>query len=133
MADRVVWLDRGWQPVLFGFCPSEKAWKREMNRLGSADLPYPSSGGSCSRFKATETSSECILVTIRDGEEKRRSLEEIVGILVHEATHVWQFILEHIGEDKASPEMEAYALQAISQGLFAAFVKTRGMPNDIDR
>ena len=29
MADRVIWCERGWQPLYYGFCPSEAAWKRE--------------------------------------------------------------------------------------------------------
>ncbi|MFC0478977.1 hypothetical protein ACFFHG_02945 [Gellertiella hungarica] len=128
MKNRVVWLDRGWQPVSIGFCPSEKAWRREMKRLGCKGEAYPSSDGRCTRFEASKSNSECIIVTLRDGAERDHSLVEVAGLLVHEATHVWQFIIESIGEGKPSAELEAYSMQAIVQALMQAFDETRGLP-----
>lgn len=128
MKNRVVWLDRGWQPVLIGFCPSEKAWRCEMKRLRCKDEPYPQSDGRCTRFEASKNNHECIIVTVRDGSEFDHSLIEMVGLIVHEATHVWQFILESIGEGKPSAELEAYSMQAIVQAILTAFDNTRGLP-----
>lgn len=122
--DRVIWCDRGWQPVHFGFCPSKKAWKREMKRLNCKE-PYPDTDGRCTTF--TNEGKVVCIVTLRDGSENERSISEITGLLVHEATHVWQTIREDIGEKDPSPEFEAYSMQAIFQGLFTAFQETRGL------
>ncbi len=122
--DRVIWCDRGWQPVHFGFCPSKKAWKREMKRM-NCNEPYPKSDGRCTTF--TNEGKVVVIVTVRDGSEHERSISEITGLLVHEATHVWQTIREDIGEKDPSPEFEAYSMQAIFHGLFTAFQETRGI------
>ncbi|MDG9793062.1 hypothetical protein [Brucella anthropi] len=122
--DRVNWCDRGWQPVYFGFCPSKKAWKREMKRLDCKE-PYPDTDGRCTTF--TNDGKVVVIVTIRDGSENERSITEITGLLVHEATHVWQTIRNDIGEQDPSPEFEAYSMQAIFQGLLTAFQETRGL------
>ncbi|WGJ07500.1 hypothetical protein [Brucella intermedia] len=122
--DRVIWCDRGWQPVYFGFCPSKKAWKREMKRLDCKE-PYPDTDGRCTTF--TNDGKVVVLVTIRDGSENERSITEITGLLVHEATHVWQTIRNDIGEQDPSPEFEAYSMQAIFRGLLTAFQETRGL------
>ncbi|MEN5103787.1 hypothetical protein [Brucella anthropi] len=122
--DRVIWCDRGWQPVHFGFCPSKKAWKREMKRLNCKE-PYPDTDGRCTTF--TNEGKVICIVTLRDGSENERSISEITGLLVHEATHIWQTIRDDIGEKDPSPEFEAYSMQAIFQGLFTAFQETRGL------
>lgn len=123
MSDKVVWLERGWQPVYFGFCPSEKAWRREMKRLGAKGEPYPDSDGRCTTFE--HKGKTCILVTIRPGSEKKRSRVEIAGLLCHEAMHIWREIRTSIGELEPSSEFEAYSMQSIFQGLYQAFLETR--------
>jgi hypothetical protein len=52
---------------------------------------------------------------------------ETIGLLVHEAVHVWQSYAERIGEDKPAVEQEAYAIQAIAQELVSSyFDQTKG-------
>lgn len=68
----------------------------------------------------------CCLVTIDDDAEANYEPDLIIGLIVHEATHIWQEIQEVIGEDKPGREMEAYAMQAIVQELLTAYRKTRG-------
>lgn len=121
--DKVVWCQRGWQPVCFGFCPSETAWNREMKRFGMKE-PYPVSDGRTTTFFNANKGAHFILVTIGAGGVNRSDVE-ITGLLVHEAMHVWQSILESIGEEKPGREMEAYAMQAITQELLQAFHATR--------
>lgn len=121
--DRVIWCDRGWQPVHFGFCPSKKAWKREMKKMGCSE-PYPGMDGRCTTF--TKDGKVVVIVTLRDGSENERTVCEVAGLLVHEATHVWQTIREDIGEKDPSPEFEAYSMQAIFQELFSTYQETRG-------
>ena len=49
------------------------------------------------------------------------SIEQIAGLLAHEATHVWQYYREWIGENEPSKEFEAYSVQAITQRLFESY------------
>lgn len=121
---RVVWCDRGWQPVWFGFCPSRKAWKRQMKRMGLKGEPYPETDGRCTTFD--RKGKTVVLITLRDGAENERPASEILGVLIHEAVHVWQEVRACIGEHEPSKEFEAYSVQAISQSLIEAFEKTRG-------
>jgi hypothetical protein len=120
-----VWCDRGWFPLYYGFCPSEKAWKKEMKKMGTESAPsYPDGDATCSWFEAPDSGKMSCLVTLQ---EKFDTYDPstVFGLLVHEATHVWQILLEHIGEDKPSREFEAYSVQNITQNLFDAYCQTR--------
>jgi hypothetical protein len=50
--DKVIWIDQGWQPVFIGWCPSKKAWDREMRKFGVTDEPYPDSSGRCTMLES---------------------------------------------------------------------------------
>lgn len=120
--DEVIWVGRGWQPSFIGFCPTKTAWKREAKRLNHS-TPYPTSAGRCCVFE--DGGSRCIIVTLGDGVEDRLQHVEIIGLIVHEATHVLQFVLEKMDEREPSPEFEAYSMQAIVQNLYQAWQDTR--------
>lgn len=122
--DRVVWCNRGHMPLHYGFCPSEKAWKREMARLKISPVPpYPATHGSCTHLENTKGHKELCLVTVS---AERRTGVEKVGIIFHEAVHVWQALRRTIGEREPSVEFEAYTVQSIGQELCEAFEMTRG-------
>jgi hypothetical protein len=46
---------------------------------------------------------------------------ETAALLVHEAVHIWQFMLDVIGERVPSSEFQAYGIQAIAQELMLEF------------
>lgn len=48
--------------------------------------------------------------------------EEVLGMLVHEAVHIWQNWCDHLGEHSPGAEQEAYAVQAFSQALVKAYM-----------
>lgn len=122
--DKVAWCDRGWMPIYFGFCPSEKAWKREMKHFG-VDLPYPDADGRTTWLRNGE-GNECAIVTIGDQFQRDSHCHNgVVCLLVHEGMHVWRGIREGIGEDHPSAEFEAYAIQNISLQLIDAFCDSR--------
>lgn len=56
---------------------------------------------------------------------KKRAIEQVYGLLVHEAVHVWQRIMEYIGESKPSDEFMAYGIQAIAQELMFAYKEAK--------
>jgi hypothetical protein len=119
----VKWIERGWQPVFIGFCPSEKAWKREIKRMRVEDSPYPTSPGCCVRFR-THDNKTVVLITINHDQHEDHN--SIVGLLVHEAVHAFQWVCESIGEGAPSKEFEAYSIQSIAQDLLSAYADTRG-------
>lgn len=65
----------------------------------------------------------CIVV-VRDWQS--RSKNEVLALLVHEAVHVWQETKLLIGESAPGREIEAYALQNITQELFDLFDRFSG-------
>lgn len=124
--NRVVWIDRGWQPVAIGLCPSQKAWDREIKRL-NGDQPWPDGanhGGHTLLGVNNVTGTARILVAIGNGAE--RDALEVILTLVHEAVHVWQFLCKHIGETDPGIEMEAYGIEEITRGLIDAYCRTQG-------
>lgn len=127
---KVVWLDRGWQPVFYGFCPSEAAWKREMRKMKVKGEAYPGNAGCVTTF--THDGKTCCIVTLGEAAEAPgRTRVEIAGLLVHEATHVWQKVREAMNDPgQPSVEFEAYSVQAIFQGLYQAWLDTRA-PDDL--
>lgn len=121
---QVVWLDRGWQPVFYGFCPSEAAWKREMKRMKVKAEPYPDSDARCTTFK--KDGKTCVIVSLGENAEVGHSRVEVAGLLCHEAVHVWQEVREAMNDPgQPSVEFEAYSMQAIFQSLYRAWLDTR--------
>ena len=106
-----------------GFCPSKKAWKKEMKRLGVKDYPYPKTDGCVNWFERNEGHGHCCLVTIGSGSKDPL---EIIGLITHEVMHVWQFTLEVMNESTPSREFEAYSIQGLTMSVIDAFEKTRG-------
>ena len=127
-ADRVVWIDQGWQPVAIGLCPSEAAWDREIKRLnGTQEWPEiadKNGGGYTLLGRNDVTGTATILVCVGAGSE--RDALEVILTLVHEAVHVWQFVREVIGERAPGIEMEAYGIEGISRGLIEVYCQTQG-------
>lgn len=108
-------------PHHYGFCPSEKAW-HALGKASKRDLGcYPDNAAMTTLFQDTERKTRTCIVTVAD-----RTPQATVGLLVHEAMHVWRDIREGIGEERPSSEFEAYALQNIVEELITAYEKTRG-------
>jgi len=120
----IVWGERGWQPLFYGFCPNKKSWDKHMKFLGLENEPYPETNGHM--IELSEDKKTVCIATV--GDVGSRSRAEIIGVIVHEAVHVWQSVQEHIGETSPGREMEACAIQAITQHLIEAFEVTRGFP-----
>lgn len=120
---KVIWCDRGWMPYWYGFCPDEAAWKRECKRLGIVGTPYPTADAHCLHLENAKDVNKCTLVTV--SHEKKPAIV-VLGVIVHEAMHVWRQMRLDIGEREPSSEFEAYSMQFISMQLIYAYEKTRG-------
>lgn len=111
----------------YGFCPNKIAWDKEMARLdlGIVDImQYPSSHGRTTFFSPNthNVKDNGALVTINEG---GREPIQIAALIVHEAVHIKQAILESVGEDNVGHETEAYLVQRIAQDLMYMYAETR--------
>ena len=105
---------------------TRKAYQRELQRIKVPEADWPDFPG-CGVKQYADATTSCFetasgqlycIVCIR---KNKKPKHEIYGLLVHEATHVWQRIKEWLGEHNPSNEFEAYAMQNISQNLMAAY------------
>lgn len=82
--------------------------------------PYPdNTAARCTTFHNSKTNKSCCIVTVTPSEEP--TCIQLAGILVHEATHIWQEIREQMGEASPSQEFEAYSIQFITEELLYAW------------
>lgn len=122
---QTVWINRGPYPVSIAFCPSEKAWNKTMKKMNiQSPNPYPKNDACVSYFQAHGGHVSAI-ITVSSRFGKKTCPVSLTGLIIHEVTHVWQKVLENMGETKASSEMEAYGMQFISLQVMDAFCETR--------
>lgn len=113
------WLDRSLVngPYLC-LCLTEDDLKAVCKHL-KVELEWPTSAGSCYELESGDKLA-CV-VTINN--VVGRYLEEIVGLLAHEATHAKQYAMKFIGEKSPSSEFEAYTMQNITQNLLEELLR----------
>ena len=86
---------------------------RAVSRRFKTKLDWPAVEGSC--YTLENGNRVACVVCLRN--IVGTSLEALVGLLAHEATHVKQSAMKFIGEDSPSSEFEAYTMQNITQNL----------------
>lgn len=120
---RTVWMDIGFFPYQFGFCPSAYAWKitQETSRRDLGPYPPPNPKACCTLLRNYRNGQRVAIVTVGDF-----APQVVVDLLIHEAVHVWQDLRAAVGEKKPSSEFEAYTIQHVTAQLFTAYQKTRG-------
>lgn len=121
------WIDRTLisSPYCIGLCISEKDFLDELERLNvpENDRPYfvqSNKDAAVHFFKQTDTRNLCALVCIKPRNNKIDP-NALIGLLIHEADHIWRAICDELGETFPSKEFEAYSLQAISQRLIEKY------------
>lgn len=80
-------------------------------------------------IKTSHANATCHLITCKTGlaavvclnNEEEREPSVVMGLLIHEAVHVWQEWCDYYGESNPSSEQMAYGIQAISQRLIAEY------------
>lgn len=118
------WLDRRIAapgPYLT-LCTTEAEYKQALKECGVPALaPWIKTAhadASCHYLDRKDGNAVCV-ICIRVTPE--RNAVEIAGLLVHEAVHVVQDYFQRIGECAPAVEQQAYAIQAVSQELMAAY------------
>lgn len=99
----------------------EKAFKSILRKFSIYDSSYLPTGAlaCCSIYEEQGLAIVCLK------EDIACSLEEIYGLLVHEAVHLWQAHCRWLGEEKPGDETEAYAIQKIAGELIKEYGKSK--------
>lgn len=124
---RAKWLDRSLvlNPYYYTVCTSEALFHRELRHLKIAK-PWPEfvsfaySQATCRRFEHSARGRAAIVCM---PVKRRRNPSSTVGILIHEAVHIWQWARDYIGEQAPSSEFEAYAVEQISTELIREYFR----------
>lgn len=90
-----------------------------MKRMGGIAEAYPTTDARMTTF--AKDGKLAMIVTVAERIDDKDDPNAIIGLLVHEAVHVFQQLCEDIGERRPSSEMEAYAIQHISMNLVADY------------
>jgi hypothetical protein len=120
------WIDRTLieSPYSIGLCQTEAQYRHELKRLKvpnhkESEWIASDKDGCVTEVIKSDGHGHCYIVSIRA--TKTTQPIEVIGLIIHEAVHVWQFIREGIGEDEPSHEFEAYSIQRIAQNLIDAY------------
>ena len=104
---------------------SEKAFLKAMKecKISKSEagvwLKTPTADATAHIFEHTTGDLMCV-VALKVG--KDTTMDQVIGLLVHEAVHIWQHFKRRIGEAAPSDEFEAYSIQTISQRLIASYL-----------
>lgn len=99
--------------------------QKQLNKASQTSKhPFLELGGAaqCSYF---EINGKHVAI-VEVGDSLGRSDVEIYGLIAHEAVHVYQRIVERMGEGKPSKEFEAYSIQRICVDLFDSYKLSTG-------
>ena len=112
----IKWIDRSLieSPSCIGLCLSKKDFKAEMKRLKVPNPPKWITDGKDGMthffsYRGRETAIVCI--------KQHNKPIETVGLIIHEAVHIYQYIKQNLNENNPSKEFEAYSIQTIAQRL----------------
>lgn len=122
LIDRTVEIGQAWPcPVRVYFVPDAESWKVLQQKYeGLRDYTGDSLGSAC-RWACENVTH--VAVTI--GDASKLSSFEVVGLIVHEATHVWQYIQEAMGETTPGNEQDAWTMEYLTIRLLGAYRDTR--------
>jgi hypothetical protein len=120
------WVDRALvvSPYRIALCTSKSKFRRELKRLKVpvGDWPEWIEDGKDAMvhfLRCPKPYCLCCIVCI-DKDAGHTPLEAI-GLLLHEAVHIWQHSCEEINELEPSKEFEAYSIQTVAQRLIEAY------------
>lgn len=117
----MTWLSRSLftSPIPYALCINKKSYLKTMEGNAPED-DYPTGGA---RIYLHEVDGERFVIITLAENHTTLDLASVYSILVHEATHLMDFIMEHIGEDTPSSEFKAYMMQHLSFNLIASYNK----------
>lgn len=108
-----------------GLCLTDEQLQREKKLLkvdGALDFPLPGNGRVL-EFTNKEL-SYCNIVCLNIPDDAMPV--SINGLIAHESVHVYQHIMDYIGEENPGTEIEAYIIQTIFENLCEAYNAVKG-------
>lgn len=104
---------------------SKKAFYKAMkeckvSKSAAGDWMASPTADATVHIKETKSQGMVCVVALKLG--KKTTQEQVIGVLIHESVHIWQYFKRRIGEDNPSDEFEAYSIQTISQRLIASYL-----------
>lgn len=106
-------------------CQSQRAFHREARVLDPdcerIDFINPGASATTHFFTTAKGFPGLVAIVCIDVHDGKRTPAQVIALLAHEATHVWQRFCRKIGEDCPGTEIEAYAIQSITQELVDAY------------
>lgn len=99
-------------PVMIGIAVDKKSYEKETQRLG-CDVKFTNVHGEVRTFFNNKTNAMVAIISINVDKIGKNNKQDIVYTLVHECSHVVDFIFEYIKEEKPTTEMRAYLLEWI--------------------
>ena len=113
--NKTKWLNMGPIIVHFGFCGSEKAYRKTMKRMGVSDqMPFVSPGAGASVRTFEKPGANMTILMCYDAESESSSTRnQIDSLIAHEAAHVAQYCMEYMHEKSDAHETFAYIVQYV--------------------
>ena len=106
-------------PIYYGFTTNPRAFSKEMRRLKIEPALAFTETEARTHTLINEKSGETIVIVCLDlNKVKGKETTAIHALLVHEAVHVYESVLESMNCQSPRGEFEAYTLQYLSQCLF---------------
>jgi hypothetical protein len=101
-------------PVEVSLCLSEADWKRGMRAVKlkcEGDAAWPASDELAVTKIITLEDDSLWLVTVFTAAMRKLPFNERIGLLSHEAVHLWQEVRDHMLVKTVDQELEAYSVQ----------------------
>jgi hypothetical protein len=121
------WIDRSLitNPFNLCLCVTEKQYKKALDRLKIKPedrTPYlyrPTSGATVHRFDNQGDGEHAAIVCISERTDLTKN--QIFATIAHEVSHLTDYVMQELGEDRPSTEFKAYCVQRMCQSLFNAY------------
>jgi len=133
MKNKFNWLNRSlFQGPHLALVTSQKKFDKALKHLKLKDCgEYCGAMGDATTHSYVDQDGQlCVIVGLRIDKEKASDFVDVVGLLVHEAVHVWQevrsrlvYTIDPRRTGGLEAEFEAYAIQNIAQNLIDAYEK----------
>ena len=117
----IKYIPMGAVPGYVGVCLTKKAFKKELRRLRvSDDLAFISRSASATTH-CFERKDELVSILMCLPKKKPNNDDlSYLGIIVHEASHVVDYLIDGMGEEAPGGEFRAYTIQYVFQSIVAA-------------
>ena len=111
-------IDVGPYPFQIYYSPTPKAFKKFLKEFELPKIKYvnDNKAGSCTIFTHPDFDTKCIITF---NPPKHVDEAQIIGIIVHEATHAVDYLIDEIGESCPGKEFRAYTTQHITQQIYS--------------